>query len=67
LVFSLTITDDFGLSSSDNVNVTVIASVQTTGSTSGGGSIDYWLLISILSIRIIGKNMASRPHMRQKR
>ena len=67
LVFSLTITDDFGLFSSDNVNVTVIASLQTTGTTSGGGSIDYWLLISILSIRLIQRNMLNKSHMGQKR
>ncbi|WP_232788107.1 choice-of-anchor B family protein [Paraglaciecola sp. MB-3u-78] len=66
LTFSLTITDDFGLASSDNVNVTVIASVQTTDTSSGGGSIDYWLLISLLSIILIGNNIISRPHRIQK-
>jgi hypothetical protein len=63
LEFSLTITDDFGLASSDNVSVTVIVSVQTTTTSSGGGSIHYWLLIIALSIGIIRNILISRPKM----
>jgi hypothetical protein len=62
LEFSLIITDDFGLTSSDNVSVTVIASVQATP-TSSGGSIHYWLFISVLSIGIMRKILTSRTHM----
>jgi choice-of-anchor B domain-containing protein len=63
LEFSLTITDDFGLASSDNVNVTVIVSVQTTTTSSGGGSINYWLLITALSTGIIRNILIGRPKM----
>jgi hypothetical protein len=62
LEFSLIITDDFGLTSSDKVSVTVIASVQATP-TSSGGSIHYWLFVSVLSIGIMRKILTSRPHM----
>jgi choice-of-anchor B domain-containing protein len=53
LEFSLTITDDFGLSSSDNVNVTVVATVQTTPPSSGGGSLHYWLFMGLITMLII--------------
>jgi choice-of-anchor B domain-containing protein len=66
LTFSLTITDDFGLASSDNVNVTVIASLPTTDISSGGGSIDYWLLVSLLAIRLTCNNIIRRPYKVQK-
>lgn len=62
LEFSLTVTDDFGLASSDNVSVTAIASVQATP-TSSGGSVHYWLLVSVLSIGLMRKSLTSRPHM----
>lgn len=50
LQFSLTITDDFGVSSSDNVTVAVIASVQAPATSSGGGSLHYWLFMGLLSM-----------------
>tara|TARA_R110000751_G_scaffold3930_5_gene18488 strand:- start:13492 stop:16221 length:2730 start_codon:yes stop_codon:yes gene_type:complete len=50
LEFSLTITDDFGLTSSANVSVTVVAVEQPQSTSSGGGSINYWLLMGLLSL-----------------
>jgi choice-of-anchor B domain-containing protein len=50
LEFSLTITDDFGLTSSANVTVTVIAAEPAKSTSSGGGGLDYWLLMGLLSI-----------------
>ena len=50
LEFSLTITDDFGLTSSANVTVTVIAAEPSKSTSSGGGGLDYWLLMGLLSL-----------------
>jgi len=65
LEFSLTITDDFGSTSSANVSVIVVAPVQTTPTSSGGGSLNYWLLISLLSIGLIRNSIISKALMLQ--
>jgi hypothetical protein len=55
LTFSLTITDDFGLTSSDNVSVTVIATTtntNTASSSSGGGSVYALILLSLFWLGI---------------
>jgi len=66
LEFSLIITDDFGLTNSDNISVTVVASVQPTPTSSGGGSLDYWLFISLLCIGLVRNIIISQPRMMQK-
>jgi choice-of-anchor B domain-containing protein len=61
--FSLTITDDFGLTSTDNVSVRVIAPVQATPNTSSGGSLQYWIIISWLMIGLIrNRSIMIREH-----
>lgn len=65
LEFSLTITDDFGLTSSANVKVTVIASVQSPSTSSGGGSLNDWLLVSLLSIGLLRHSIISQAKMMQ--
>jgi choice-of-anchor B domain-containing protein len=58
LEFSLTITDDFGLSSSANTIITVIASTTTTpASSSGGGSVSELILLSLLWLGIRRKTV----------
>jgi choice-of-anchor B domain-containing protein len=53
LEFSLTITDDFGLTSSANIVITVIASTTPTPtSSSGGGSVYELILLSLLWLGI---------------
>lgn len=53
LEFSLTITDDFGLSRSDNIIITVIASTTTAAaSSSGGGSVSELLLLTLFCLGI---------------
>ena len=53
LEFSLTITDDFGLTNTDNVVITVIASpTNTPSSSSGGGSVYGLILLSLLLLGI---------------
>lgn len=61
LEFSLTITDDFGVTQSDNVSVTVIASVQTPETTSGGGTLNYWLLLGLLIILMQKPKLVTQP------
>jgi hypothetical protein len=53
LVFSFTATDDFGVSTSANVSVTVVAAVQATTTSSGGGSLNIWLIFGWLSIGLM--------------
>jgi hypothetical protein len=64
LEFSLTITDDFGLTSSDNIVITVIATttIPDTGtatppSSSGGGSVYALILFSLLLLGIRRKTV----------
>tara|TARA_R110000868_G_scaffold349185_2_gene610486 strand:- start:265 stop:2604 length:2340 start_codon:yes stop_codon:yes gene_type:complete len=66
LEFSLTVTDDFSLTSSANVSVTVIAAVQSTPTSSGGGSLDYWLLMGLLSIGLMRNIIISKPQILSK-
>jgi hypothetical protein len=69
LEFSLIITDDFGMTSSDNVTVTVVAPVvatpptpaptPSTPSSSGGGGSLYWSLLVLFGVayrQIIRRN-----------
>jgi choice-of-anchor B domain-containing protein len=60
LEFSLTITDDFGLTNTDNVVITVIASTtnsNTTSSSSGGGSVYGLILLCLLWLGIRSKTV----------
>jgi hypothetical protein len=66
LEFSLTITDDFDLTNADNVSVTVIAAVQPTPTSSGGGSLHFWFLIGLLSLGLTRNKTSIKPHMLQK-
>jgi hypothetical protein len=51
LVFSLTVSDDFGVSTSDSVQISVIANQTptTANNGSGGGSLNLWLLLLLSS------------------
>lgn len=55
LVFSLTVSDDFGVSTTDNVQVTVISSTTSNTSSSGGGALFalLGLIMLILPVRFI--------------
>lgn len=58
LEFSLTTTDDFGLTSSANIIITVIASTTSTPtSSSGGGSVSELILLSLLWLGIRRKTV----------
>ncbi|MEP1446023.1 MAG: choice-of-anchor B family protein [Paraglaciecola sp.] len=50
LEFSLTVTDDFGLTSTANISVTVVAVAQPQSNSSGGGSVSFWLLMGLISV-----------------
>ena len=72
LEFSLTITDDFGLTSSDNIIITVIATttIPDTGtatppSSSGGGSVYTLILFSLLLLGIRRKTVEKYSNQTQ--
>jgi choice-of-anchor B domain-containing protein len=72
LEFSLTITDDFGLTSSDNIIITVIATTpppntgtDTPSSSSGGGSVYGLILISLLVFGIRRKTVEKYSNQTQ--
>lgn len=66
LVFSFTVTDDFGETATANVNVNVVAPVQPTSNTSGGGSLSFWWLFSLLSIGLIRNRRFSVLNMHRQ-
>jgi choice-of-anchor B domain-containing protein len=68
LEFSLIITDDFGLSSSDNIIITVIAppaNLDTPSSSSGGGSVYGLILLSLLFLGIRKKTVEKYSNQTQ--
>ncbi|MFQ3190327.1 MAG: choice-of-anchor B domain-containing protein [Paraglaciecola sp.] len=67
LEFSLTITDDFGLASSDNIVITVIATTTNTpSSSSGGGSAYVLILLSLFWLGIKRATVEKSSNQTQK-
>jgi choice-of-anchor B domain-containing protein len=68
LEFSLTVTDDFGLTSSDNIIINVIATntnVDNQSSSSGGGSVFGLILLSVFWLgfrRVIVEKFSIQTH-----
>lgn len=61
LVFSLTVSDDFGVSNSDSVQISVIANQtpSTSNSGSGGGSVSVWWLLALSGIVLVRQTKQS--------
>lgn len=67
LEFSLTITDDFGLASSDNIVITVISTTtKTPSSSSGGGSAYMLILLSLFWLGIRRATVEKSSNQTQK-